>query len=219
MLRIDINRISKWVHMLCARNVQNIKEITLDVISVLLCTDSLHDNVIKWKPFSRCWSSVNSPHKDQWRGVLMFSLICAWTNARVHNRDAGDLRHHRAHYDVAVMLYPAVTGRQISHCTVYWTFTIIYLNSAVWALSPHLGWAEYEPEPYGVTCSLDWDKMSLSYVIAVLIVNYILPIAIMGYSYGAMAYKFYKLAWSMRNQKHRKDIYMVKVSFKKRKWS
>ena len=23
---------------------------------------------------------VNSPHKGQWRGTLMFSLICAWTN-------------------------------------------------------------------------------------------------------------------------------------------
>ena len=31
----------------------------------------------------------------------MFSLICAWTNA--NNRDAGDLRRHRAHYDVIVM--------------------------------------------------------------------------------------------------------------------
>ena len=25
-------------------------------------------------------SPVNSPHKGQWRGALMFSLICAWTN-------------------------------------------------------------------------------------------------------------------------------------------
>ena len=43
-----------------------------------------HDDVIKWKhfphywPFVRGihWSPVNSPHKDQWRGALMFSLIC-----------------------------------------------------------------------------------------------------------------------------------------------
>ena len=32
-----------------------------------------------------------------------FSLICAWTNDRVRNRDACDLRRHRAHYDVSVM--------------------------------------------------------------------------------------------------------------------
>ena len=34
----------------------------------------------------------------------MFSLICAWTNCWVHNRDTGDLRRHGAHYDVTVML-------------------------------------------------------------------------------------------------------------------
>ena len=48
-------------------------------------------------------SPVNSPHKDQWRGALMCSLICTWTNGRANNRDAGDLRRRRANYDVAVM--------------------------------------------------------------------------------------------------------------------
>ena len=45
---------------------------------------------------------VKSPHKDQWRGALMF-LICAWINGWVSNREAGDLRRHRDHYDVLVM--------------------------------------------------------------------------------------------------------------------
>ena len=70
-----------------------------------------HDDVIKWKHFSRYWhfvqgihrSLVNSPHKSQWRGALMFSLICAWTNGWVNTPDAGDLRRHRANYDVTVM--------------------------------------------------------------------------------------------------------------------
>ena len=70
-----------------------------------------HDNVIKWKHFPRYWpfvrgihqSPVNSPHKGQWRGALMFSLICAWTNGWVNNRDTGDLRRYRAHYDVIAM--------------------------------------------------------------------------------------------------------------------
>ena len=70
-----------------------------------------HDDVIKWKYFPRyCpfgWGihrlPVNSPHKSQWRGALMFSLIYAWINDQVNNRDAGDLRRHRAHYDVIVM--------------------------------------------------------------------------------------------------------------------
>ena len=34
----------------------------------------------------------------------MFSLIWVWTNGWVYDRDdAGDLRGHRAHYDVTVM--------------------------------------------------------------------------------------------------------------------
>ena len=43
---------------------------------------------------------VNSPHKGQWRGALMFSLICAWINDWVNNREAGDLRRYRGNYDV-----------------------------------------------------------------------------------------------------------------------
>ena len=46
---------------------------------------------------------VNSPHKGQWRWALMFSLICAWINGWVNNREAGDLRRNRAHYDVNVL--------------------------------------------------------------------------------------------------------------------
>ena len=34
--------------------------------------------------------------------LFMFSLICAWINASVNNRESGDLRRHRAH-DVIVM--------------------------------------------------------------------------------------------------------------------
>ena len=71
-----------------------------------------HDDVIKWKHFPRYWpfvmrgthrSMVNSPHKGQWRGVLIFSLICSWIYGWVNNGEAGDLRCHRPHYDVIVM--------------------------------------------------------------------------------------------------------------------
>ena len=48
-------------------------------------------------------SSVNSPDKGQRRGASMLYLICAWTNVWVNNRDGGNLRRYRAHYDVTVM--------------------------------------------------------------------------------------------------------------------
>ena len=70
-----------------------------------------HDDVIKWKHFRGYWPfmrgihryPVNSPHKGQWRGALMFSLLCVWINGWVNNREAGDLRRYRAHYDVTLM--------------------------------------------------------------------------------------------------------------------
>ena len=79
-----------------------------------------HDDIIKWKHFPHYWpfvrgfhpSPVNSHHKGQWLGALMFSLICTWINAWVNNHKAGDLRCHRAHYDVIVM------------CISYWDIIV-----------------------------------------------------------------------------------------------
>ena len=54
--------------------------------------------------------TVNSTHKGQWRGALVFSLIWARINSWGNNGDAGDLRRNRAHYDVIVMVkYKAFT--------------------------------------------------------------------------------------------------------------
>ena len=71
----------------------------------------LHDDVIKWRHFPCYWpfvqgihrSPLNFPHEGQWRGALKLSLICAWINGWINNREAGDLRRHRAHYDVTVV--------------------------------------------------------------------------------------------------------------------
>ena len=109
-----------------------------------------HDDVIKWKHFPHYWSfvrgihrpPVNSPHKGQWRGALMFSLICTWINSLVNNLVARDLRCHRAHYDVTVMFIVCIStlpwavcttveslavflsSAQINHLTVQWNHTL-----------------------------------------------------------------------------------------------
>ena len=95
---------------------------------------SVHDDVIKWKHFPRYWpfvrgihrSPVNSTHKGQWRGALMLPSICVWTNAWVNNRDAGDLRRYRVHYDGTVMWISMLT----------WSYEIHrvrqYLVNVVW---------------------------------------------------------------------------------------
>ena len=84
----------------------------------------IHDDVIKWKHLPRYWpfvrgihrSPVNSPHKGQWRGALMLSLICLWRNGWVNNREAGDLRRYHAQYDVIVMF-------QNMLCVLSWMIT------------------------------------------------------------------------------------------------
>ena len=49
-------------------------------------------------------SPVNSPHKGQWRRALIFSLVCAWINGWANSLEADDLRRHRPHCDVIVMI-------------------------------------------------------------------------------------------------------------------
>ena len=72
---------------------------------------------------------VNSPHKGQWRGALVFSLICARINDWVNNREAGDLRRHRGHYDVSVMLNQQMTAHN---------WLPIPLTEACWWLPAHI---------------------------------------------------------------------------------
>ena len=114
----------------------NIRTDSTDMI-----VNSLHEDVIKWKHFPRYWpfvlgihrSPVNSPHKGQWPGALMFSLICARINGRVNNGEVGDLKCHRAHYDVIVMrrsgrfgigkhnkLMLLIPPGSIKNCFFYW---------------------------------------------------------------------------------------------------
>ena len=70
-----------------------------------------HDDIIKWKHFLCYWpfvsgihqSLVDSPHKGQWHGALIFSLVCIWRNSWVNNQDAGDLKCSHAHYDIIVI--------------------------------------------------------------------------------------------------------------------
>ena len=91
--------------------IKNVLLFTFEIARQCFRTVSMNDDVIKWKPFPRYWpfvrgihrSPVNSPHNGQWRRAFMFSLICAWINHWVNNREAGYLRRHRAHNDVIVM--------------------------------------------------------------------------------------------------------------------
>ena len=108
-------------------------------------------NVIKWKHFPRYRpfvrgihrSPVNSPHKGQWLGALMF-FICARINGWVNNCEAGDLRRHRVHYDVIVMIIKCIGAfvcpliSSISSADLCFIHTNIYRNVEEWYFSNRL---------------------------------------------------------------------------------
>ena len=103
-----------------------------------------HDDVIKWKYFrvtGPLWPG-NSPYKDKWHGAWMLSLICAWINGWVNNGEAGDLRRHRAHYDVMVMWYVCIVNGTPLYCiwekkemVLQWCGRFFLCNSNAWWIS------------------------------------------------------------------------------------
>ena len=103
-----------------------------------------YNDVIEWKHIPLYWpfmqrihpSPVNSPHKGRWCGTSMFSLICAWTNSWVNNQEPGDLKRHRAHCDVTVMvvevLYDKLSCYQSSLLVCFISFQKPQNNSIRW---------------------------------------------------------------------------------------
>ena len=112
-----------------------------------------HDDVIRWKHFPR-YCAGNSPVPGEFpaqRPVtrsfdVFFDRITGWVN----NGEAGDLRRHRAHYDVIVMCFACAHGAVVSQC---------YLNS----LAPE----RFEWNFRWVICkliSIQWMKSRVSHV-------------------------------------------------------
>ena len=123
----------------------------------------VHDDVIKWKHFPCYWpfvhgihrSTVNSLHKGQWRGALMFSLICAGINGWVNTHEAGDLRRYYVHYDVIVMFQDIfVASLPASHylgqCKFLFNWTLGWQTSEKFMLR----YASFLSRKYLLKCSL-----------------------------------------------------------------
>ena len=109
------------------------------------------NDVIKWKHFQRYWpfvwgilrSSVNSLHKGQWRRAWRFSLICTRINGWVNNREAGDLRCYRAHYDVIVMSRANMLGYEQCQAVFFsWWKKLHFLSTlyfTTWVIVKYFG--------------------------------------------------------------------------------
>ena len=95
-------------------------------ITVLFMMTSLNGNIFR---VAGPLYGEFTGHKGQWRGDLVFSLIWAWRNGWVNNREAGDLRRHSGHYDVTVMWTTITVSRRVA-CPCRVAFPANF--SAIW---------------------------------------------------------------------------------------
>ena len=82
----------------------------------------------------------------RWRGALMFSLTCTWTNGWASNRDACDMRSHRADYAVVVLVL-------VTKCMEAGFGHLIIMWSSEWSKSTDIEFTERTPVKY------EWDSM------------------------------------------------------------
>ena len=132
-------------------------------------SNAFHDDVIKWKHFTCYWpfvrgihrSPVNCLHKGQWRGALLFSDL-RWINSWVNNHDPGDLRHHRADYDVAVMMQNCTMGTRCETAASWMPKKLINEKSILLQL---LAWCCRPSSHYLSQC---WLRCTLPYGITII---------------------------------------------------
>ena len=139
--------------------------------------------------------------QSQWRWVLMFSLICAWINGWVNNREAGDLRRHRAHYNVTILyqelmrfqnqIKMGVTLEAGFHWSDYLVFGLMLLVSLGIGVYQAICGSKKTTHEY----HLGSRAMGLVPVTMSLIVSYISTITLIGYpaemfAFGVQYYWF-----------------------------
>ena len=130
---------------------------------------------------------VNSPHKGQWRGALLFSLISAWMNDWVNNREAGHFRRRDAHYDVTVMVPSCLLDTHNNliflyysgspkHC-VTWTSSCSFGNFCYFtSQSPNADtWLFGHREQRQATCRSRWALQRLVWTRQVRVLNKAVP--------------------------------------------
>ena len=123
----------------------------------------IHDDVIKRSHFPRTWSYVTGIHrwpvdsrqKGQWRGSLMFSLICAWNKRLSRHRDAVifhvcDISSCRLFFRLKNFSFQKIEVTFVSRSP--WDFSGTLRNNILFIVSPRGDRASrqfLEPDTYG----------------------------------------------------------------------
>ncbi|XP_034051404.1 visual pigment-like receptor peropsin [Thalassophryne amazonica] len=94
------------------------------------------------------------------------------------------------------------TGQKMTVCTYNLLIMGAWLNAVFWSSMPIVGWASYAPDPTGAICTINWrqnDGSFISYTMAVIAVNFVLPLSVMFYCY-------YNVSVTVRRYKTRKSL-------------
>ncbi|XP_076830704.1 visual pigment-like receptor peropsin [Brachyhypopomus gauderio] len=91
---------------------------------------------------------------------------------------------------VAIDRYISICRPHIGQKMTTRSYTLLivaaWLNAVFWSSMPIVGWAGYAPDPTGATCTINWrknDASFISYTMAVVLVNFIIPLCVMFYCY------------------------------------
>ena len=86
-------------------------------------------------------------HKGQWRGALMFSLICVWINGWVNNGKTGDFRRSRP---------------LCRHRNVFWIFlNITYIAICVTEILQSGAFSVKQKYPWYISFEVSFDKLAI----------------------------------------------------------
>ncbi|XP_053701571.1 visual pigment-like receptor peropsin [Synchiropus splendidus] len=91
---------------------------------------------------------------------------------------------------VAIDRYLTICRPDISQKMTLRSYNLLilaaWLNAVFWSSMPLVGWASYAPDPTGATCTVNWrknDASFISYTMAVIAVNFVIPLTVMFYCY------------------------------------
>ncbi|XP_018415733.1 PREDICTED: pinopsin-like [Nanorana parkeri] len=85
----------------------------------------------------------------------------------------------------------------------YQGLAFIWLFCLIWAIAPLFGWSSYGPEGVQTSCSIGWEERSwsnYSYLVTYFLTCFVIPVAIIGFSYGSILQSLHKLNRKIEEQ-------------------
>ncbi|XP_034006701.1 opsin 8, group member a [Trematomus bernacchii] len=99
---------------------------------------------------------------------------------------------------------PPKTGVKFQRRTIGFVISGIWLYSGLWAVLPLMGWGSYGPEPFGISCSIDWTGYGMSlnhstFIIAMSVLCTFVPCLVILFTYFGIAWKLHKAYQSIQS--------------------